>query len=301
MPQDRYVLAAVSVNGTVIGGISGQALDTRINQAILSADGQVDPTFACIMGAVPVFSFRTYSLDAILAILTINGLAISANVVLYLQKTQNNGIRATGSVHRTITIANGMIIPRSMGASQGAPAMFAFDVIATSSNGENSPLAFANNVALPTLPGVTQLFTVGPFYRNGAANVGVQSIQCDFGLQEEMRDGDGNTYPKGMHIASRQPRIEIGFDDAAVGAGLGLFEAQGATDSYFFFRAKTRLGASEADGNASHIKVGVDDGIWLHKNTGGDHPNFQSSVIECMPVFDGTNPIIAVTTGQVIS
>lgn len=300
--SDRFLVAGISINGTVVGGVRSQGLESRLNEINISADGQVDPTFSAIMESAPMFSVETHSIKALLALVGINGLAISSTVILYLVRTAANGIRASGSVHMTITINAGMVIPRTIQASQGQPATYRADIIAVASDGETSPVSFATNVALPAGLGVVQLFTVGPCNINGTNYPGVQSFSFDFGLQEELAYADGGVIPNRVHIAQRRPRLVVGFDDASVVASLAaLFVAQGATDSVVYLRQMDRLGTRKSAASSSHISFGVDDGIWKAVNLSGDHPNYAGPSLECMPVYDGTNAIVNIQADQAIA
>ncbi|MBI5618185.1 MAG: hypothetical protein HY943_18020, partial [Gammaproteobacteria bacterium] len=182
MSQDIHVLCAMKINGTTIDQIKEQSIDPRIREALVDADGAVDPTYAAIMECDPVMSFQTTDLPGFLALCGISGLAISANVVLYYQKCSEDGIRVSGANHKTVTIAAGMVIPRSISARQGGEAVLSFDVIARSTDGLASPIALASGVALPTGLAVDVLFTAGPWKLNGSMQEGLQSIDFDFGL-----------------------------------------------------------------------------------------------------------------------
>ena len=178
MSQDVWTLAAMKINGTILDGVEEQSIPTGIRELIKAADGQVDPTYAGIMEQDAKMSFRTVHIASFLGLCGIDGLAISANVILYFQKTSPNGTRVTGANNRSVTAAAGLVIPRNISASAGQEAKLSFDVIPISSDGLTAPLTFASGVTLPTLSGVTELFTLGPLQINGGTTEeGIQSFE----------------------------------------------------------------------------------------------------------------------------
>lgn len=302
MSQDIHVLCAMKINGTTIDQIKEQSIDPRIREALVDADGAVDPTYAAIMECDPVMSFQTTDLPGFLALCGISGLAISANVVLYYQKCSEDGIRVSGANHKTVTIAAGMVIPRSISARQGGEAVLSFDVIARSTDGLASPIALASGVALPTGLAVDVLFTAGPWKLNGSMQEGLQSIDFDFGLSEKLRRHSGMVYPYHICIESRHPKVRIKTTDVAFFTGNDVDGvAQGATASLVWFRKMAREGTRTANATAEHVQLTIYDGIWKPGRTGGGHPGEQTVDVEIMPISDGTNPIVGISAAAAIA
>ena len=302
MSQDVHVLSAMKINGTTLDQIKEQSIDPRIREALVDADGAVDPTYAAIQECDPVMSFQTTDLPGFLALCGISGLAISADVVLYYQKTTEDGIRAGGSNNKSVTISAGMVIPRSISARQGGEAVLNFDVIARSSDGLASPVTLATGVALPTGAAVDVLFTAGPWKLNGSMQEGLMSIDFDFGLHEKLMRHSGMVYPYRIHIETRHPKLRIKTTDVAFFTGNDVDGvAQGATASLIWFRKLAREGTRTANATAEHVQLTIYDGIWKPGRTGGSHPGEQTTDVEIMPISDGTHAIVAISTGAAIA
>lgn len=303
MSQDIWTLCAMKINGTILDGIEEQSIPTGIREIIKAADGQVDPTYAAIMEQDPKMTFRTCHIASFLGLCGIGGLAISSTVILYFQKTDPSGTRVSGSNHRTATIAAGMVIPRNISAAQGQDAKLTFDVIAISSDGLTAPITFATGVALPTLSGVTELFTLGPLQINGGTTEeGIQSFDFDFGIKEKLMRHGGLVYPVRVHIESREPMAKWKHSDASKLATLGLSgTAQGASASIAWLRKMAREATRVANVTAQHISFTFYDGIFKVTNVGGSHPSEQSVDIELKPISDGSNPIVAISAAAAIT
>ena len=305
MAMVTWTLACVVINGTQINQVQEQSLPTGFNEIIESSDGMVDPTFSAVMAMNPRMTFRTTDIATLLGVVGITPVAISSNVVFYYQQTQPNGTRMTGANHRSATVAAGMIVLRKISAAQGGKAMLEFDVIPLSSDGLVDPITFASAISLPTLAGTATMFTLGPLKINNVMTDGVQSLDFDVGIREQVMSHAGLVYPVRAHAEQRTPSFRWKHADASLLSTLGLTglaAVPGAgSECQAFLRKLTAQGTRVANATAQHVAFTFKKGIWKYTQIAGSHPKEQMIDIELKPVYDGTNAIVGISTAAAIA
>jgi hypothetical protein len=308
-----YTLYAVSLDTATLAGsdvlldqIQSFGVSTGINRVLQRGDGQVDPTYVAVMSQRPGIQFTTTALATALGAAGISGAEIDADetypgLVSWFQKMDEGGTRASGSSHLKMTAASGILVPRSIQASQDGPATANFEAILTY-DGSNEPIVIADSQALAGSPAVGELFTVGPASINGSALEGVQEITIEPGIQLRVASGDGDVWPTYVAIMSRAPSIRIRTTDATALATFGLDGTeQGATDSVVYFRKMGEGGTRVADGTSEHISVTVDDGMVTVENQDVTQDGVAVADVVLTPTYDGSNAIIAISTAAAIS
>ncbi len=303
--MNRFTLHAVSVAGTLIKGIVDQRVDPGIVARAMAADGMADPTYAAIETQDPTISFTTHALKTALDAIGISGLAISATpVILYFQKLGDLGIRADGATHFKLTIARGLLVPRTLQARRGgAPATIEY-ALTPVWNGTVDPIVAAVSQALAGTPGLDQAYTVGPVRINSASDAldNTQEITVDFGIQVSVGRKDGEVFPRDAAIMSRRPTIRVTSLDAEILSTFGPSGAkQGATDSEVWLQKIDRLGTRVAAATAEHIKIAVDDGIIAPLPVGSAQDGEAEGGVLITPVYDGTAAILAISTAAAIT
>lgn len=305
MAMTTWTLACIVINGTQINQVQEQSMPTGFNEIIESSDGMVDPTFSAVMAMAPRLSFKTTAIATLLGVVGITPVSISANVVFYYQQTQPNGTRLTGSVHRSATIAAGMVVLRKISAAQGGKAMMEVDVIPLSSDGTTDPITFASAIALPTLTGTAEMFTLGPLKINNVMTDGVQSMDFDLGIREQVMSHAGLVYPVRAHAEQRLPSFRWKHADASLLSTLGLTglpAVPGAgSECQAFLRKMTAQSTRVIAATAQHIAFTFKKGIWKYTQIGGSNPKEQMIDIELKPVYDGTNAIVGISTASAIA
>ncbi|HUX16964.1 MAG TPA: hypothetical protein VMW52_10865, partial [Phycisphaerae bacterium] len=76
--------------------------------------------------------------------------------------------------------------------------------------------------------------------------------------------------------------------------------AQTATDSLIYLRAVEENKDRHANAETEHIKIAVDDGIIYVSDLSGDANTPYNGEVTIEPTWDGTNAVLAITTGQAI-
>lgn len=298
--MDTYVLFAVTIDGTVIDGITSQQVGHNIQKAINHNDGSPESRFAGVMSAKPTISFTTVALKKLLDVIGTQGAAISSSVVLFFQKTAANGKRAGSTSHLKLTIAAGLVVPRRLSVSQDGEAQLTAEIFPISSDGSTSPITYADSQSLAGSPDSAQKYTVGPVKINGTAWES-QSIEVDFGIDVQTRSHSGYVYPVHAFINRIHPTIGFTTLDAGILATFGIpGAAQGSTDSVVYFRKLAEGSTRDADNSSTHVSLTIDEGLITvdggQASDGGD-ATF-SGMIDV--TYDGSNAPLVLSTGAQI-
>ena len=306
-----HVLYAVKIDTVGAGDvfidqISDFNVDTAINEILEGADGGVDPTFAAVQSQSPKIGFTSTKLATILAKCGISGLKLSADVdedgaEFWFQKVAEGGTRESGSNHLKMTMKKGLLLPRSLTASNDGVANLSFEALAVY-DGTNNPIVIAADQALEGSPSVSELFTCGPVEINGVTLEGIQEITIDFGITEIIQGADGQVWPTFVGIMNRRPAITIRTLDVLSLNTFGLSgAAQGATDSVVYLRKIAEGGTRVSDETAEHISFAIDAGRIAVNTISGGHDAPQASEVKITPTYDGVNDVFVINTATAIT
>ncbi len=289
----------------LIDQISAFSIDTGIEDMLVSADGGVDNTFLAVGNQEPKISFTTSALVTALDAAGIGGLKISSDVdddglECWFHKVIKGGTRGGAGTHVKMTVNEGMLVPRSLQASQKEMASLEYEVV-ISYDGTNDPIVIEGSQNLEGSPSVGELFTVGPVNINGAQLNGIQDINIDFGLTEFIVGADGTVWPTFIAINSREPTITIQTTEVEALSTFGLTGVeQGVTDSVVYFKKVAEGATRVADATQEHISCTIDDGMIRVVSIAGGQGDIQIATVEIKPIFDGTNAVMVFDTTAAI-
>lgn len=305
-----FTLAAINLNrdtDVLIGQMVDQNIGLGISRFLEGSDGEVDNRYTAINEQKPMIGFTTTAIAVALAQAGISGVAIDVDTPATLGSLEaffhllvEGGTRAATATK--ITINEGILIPRTLSASQGGVARFSCEAHATY-DGTNDPLVLLASQTLPTVtPGVAELFTLGPVQLNGVAVNGVVDVSIDFGIELIVEGSDGEVWPRFVGIMRRQPIISFTTPDAGLLSTLGITgDAQGATDSVVYLRKIAEGGTRELDATAEHIKISVDEGMVYVEDASASHGGRYALRCTLLPTFDGTNAVLVISTASAIT
>jgi hypothetical protein len=298
--RHHHIAAVVGPTGQ-IHQIVDQYVDPRTEELIESVDGQVDPTFAAIMSQSPMLGWSTRALATALGYCGIGGLAMTGTGTdIYFQPSAQGGTRTTTDCTKFAT-TNGIVCIESISAQQGAPASLTQMAYAISPDGTTAPMAVTQGVTLPAQTATREYYTLGPVFINGTKITSLKG--WDFGLNKNVIVDafDGFAYPTLAYILGRLPTFNVNFTDIEQVQTLGLQGAQGSTDSVLYLRKMTENGFPASDATEAHAKIAIDAGQYTIQRVSGSHGSPASSSIKISPTYDGTNAIVAISTGVAIA
>ena len=299
---NRHTIYAVNTSGGLIDGCRSNEIDEAITTIVEGTDGKVDPEFAAIMNAEPNIGFETRAIATGLGIAGISGLGYVSALTAYLQALTQGGTRAGTGSHFTVASAAGLLIPRTLTAQQNSPAMLSLMAYCRSSDGLTHPWTITGAQDLGGSPVTDELFTLGPCNLAGSLLTEIVDVSVDFGITITSDPStNGLPYPTFYAILERKPTIRIRTKDgdALDDFGPGGLAIDASVDIYF--RKIAEGGTRIANATASHIKISVDEGI-IHVGTWtGEHAESGGVEINIVPTYDGTNAILAISTGSAIT
>jgi hypothetical protein len=301
MIDNQWMLACVVLPGGTISQIVDESFSPGLQEIIEGGSGTLDPEFIAIGEGKPMLSFTSTALATALGIAGLGAYAITSAADWYFQRIEQGGTRSAGAVHKKLTTTKGILVPRSIRASQGVqPATISYDLLPLSADGETAPVAITSNQSLPTIPLVSELFTLGPVSINGAFMSGGQSMNWDFNMAEERHADDGGVWPTFAGIATRTPVCAVnGFDMNALSthglSGLAL------TSFKTYFRKIAAGSTRVASGTAQHVRLQGTGGMLLPRSASGDYKKPLVGEWNICPKWDGTTDVVAISTAAAIT
>jgi hypothetical protein len=296
MANNVYKLSAISANGSLIKGVTGQSLDPNMEKFVNRGGGSPYPSYIAGKQKKPVLSFTTTDMKTLLDLTGLAPIAVGTTVDLYLAAMVNGLGIDTNATHLKLTLNHGMIIPRRIAAQQGAEATAQVDVISVY-DGTNDPIVYAAAQSLPSgYDNVTEKFTLGPCKL--AAMVETIGWDLDLGIRDEALFRDGEPYARLAYMSEMEPVATVRTHDATIRSTIGE-NGTGAVDPTLFLRKLVEGQNSRvADATAEHISILFNESmIYLGQLSGV--PAEQTFMI--CGSFDGTNAIMTLDTTAAIA
>lgn len=309
---DMYTIYAVNLNMTTdiwITQIVDQRVSLGITRFLEASDGEVDPRYVAVNEQRPVIGFTTTDLAVALGTAGIDGHAIDVDTAAtkgsfeaFFQILAEGGTRGGASLHTMLTINEGILVPRTLSASQGGIARLSYECHATY-DGTNDPIVIATSQSIAAVTaGVTSLWTLGPVSLNGTDVNGVMDMSIDFGIQLLVEGSDGEIWPRYVAIMSRQPTISFTTPDAGLLNTLAIEgTAQGATNSVIYLRKMDEGATRVAEATEEHISITIDEGHLAVEDVTGAHGQRLGARATITPTYDGTDAILVIDTTAAIT
>lgn len=218
----------------------------------------------------------------------------------YLASKAAGALYTSGSAHRSLSVAKGLMVVRRISADHLGDAEIDVEVLANSADGTARAVVQADNAALPTRP-TPERFTLGPCSVAGIDLPGMTRLTVDTGIQVDHRSTDSLPIPTFAGIQQYLPTITIeGLTQAWWGgSGLADYAAGTQVNTVLYFRKRTRGGMFVDDEDAEHISIAAD--VLVHVQ-GGDVSGTEDAPITLVleVLDDGTNDVLTIDTTAAI-
>ena len=147
-----YTLGPVSINGTVIPGLTSAGADLAQQLIVQRSDGSKYAMAAGRMSAMPRLFGEHADPGAIAAAITMDGANITANVIQYFRSYNSTTgvVDNAASSGCSLTVAAGRIHPTDFSVTQGAIAKSGFEFLPLSSTATH-PIAVSVSATIPTV------------------------------------------------------------------------------------------------------------------------------------------------------
>lgn len=302
---------AAKYGSSVIAGLTN--LNTSLNPEVQSESsiGTPFPQFAVITAQKPRVQFASQAVAAALAVTGSTGAKIDGTngFIAYYAKIDDNGLPASGSVHRTYTANRGLLLPRRLQCNHRQIATLDMEALLFSADGAAHPTAVADNVALPTLVinnvqhtlGSIVFGTTGSTVTFGCA----QSLSIDFGSAAETLGCGSDLYDVHLQLPSVKPVITLTGLDALMFAGTGGVPAVGKAldhaNTVIYLRKYSEDGIGfVSDITAEHIAITVNGLAVVTQHTGQGTTRGEVTV-QITGSWDGTNAPLQIDTTSAIA
>ena len=295
-----HTLYGVTVNTTVLGGITAQNVNMGVAVRSEARSGEPYARHQAVVGRAPSAGFTTEAVAAALDVAGVLGYDLSggAGLILTAQKAADGGTRASGSVHRQYTMVHGLLVPTSLECSHGGDASLSYQAQAVY-DGTNDPIVETDTAALPAGLADAERFTLGPVTLGAVALTEVKSLTINFGLEVRAEAADGDIFPTFSYIVRVAPSITIRGLNVEWLKSTNLPRAGKAAthaNTTIYLRKRAVGGTFTADATEEHIKITAAGLAWVDEAFGGSADGAEISAT-LQPYYDGTNtPIVIDTT-----
>jgi hypothetical protein len=299
---NRHGLYAVKIGEVVLGGITAQNVATGTEARGEAASDEVYPQIQSIVAQKPSAGFTTLAIAAALdavGLLGVNIADLTGLLVCYARKHKDGGTREPGAAHRSYTINNGILIPRTLSCEHQGDATLTYEALVTY-DGTNEPVIVADSVTLPVGTANDERFSLGPVTIGGVTITSVRSLQIDFGINAVTEGADSDIWDTLVSIRNIKPTITLR------GIELAWFHASGipltakvAThlNTQIILRKRAAGGTFVVPETAEHISFTAAGMAYIDApmNATGEEPGEVSLMMPL--IYDGTNdPVVIDTT-----
>lgn len=200
----------------VIGGITRQS--AQVGAEIISQveNGENWSTHIAVAGLNPRMSFSTRDIRTALATIGAGGLCIDndggVNYGMRMAFRQRSCVgTAAGSVHRTITVGDGIMFPTSLSCDHQGDASLSVDVIPISSDGVTDAQTISDVGNLDTVVTATRddQYTLYSLTIGSATVTGFTGVDISFGVNGRADGAMSDPYPTVASVPSVMPSITV--------------------------------------------------------------------------------------------
>lgn len=148
-----HTLGPVSINGTVYPGLTSSGFDLGQGFVAERSDGDRYPKVGRRIESLPRVTCEHADPQAILAVLGLNGVDITANVVQYYRRydATTGLVSNTSSSGVSLTMAAGRAHPTDINVAQGGIASLGVEFMPTSTSSTH-PIAVSTSATVPAVP-----------------------------------------------------------------------------------------------------------------------------------------------------
>lgn len=313
-----YKIHAVSIDvdsfgvgaGVIIPDCTSEGLENNPQLDAAIAAGEVSPKHIALVAQRAMGNFTTFALPTAIDATGLKALCIATTtepgVTYYLQKHDACGGVTSGSVHRSLNIQAGVVVPRRLSCSHQGHATIDYDVVIIKETG-NDAIIISDTAAMPTIPATAGgRWTLGGCSIGGVALSDYTSLEIDFGNSVQTRGTQSEIWDTYVEVRTHSPTITLtGIDPAwfKASGGVpinGLACTHANTKIYLRHRSSDGTGFV-ADGTATHISFTTAGIATVQRPFTGQATQFSDTSIMITSLDDQTNDPIVVDTSTAIT
>ena len=292
MANAHFRPVGLSLNGTLIP-FTSCTLDPEVVPISETTGLSIAPQYIAAGSAGGKVTFSTPAISTLLTALgSGHALKISASECKLHFGLMDGPALASGSVHRTFTMGEGLIVLMSINAQRDQFATADVEIHAIK-DGSNAPWISAASAALPSASTLAEGYTVGPVVL-GSTRYETTSLRYNTNFEIVRETLSGEVYPSFVSIIRTRPEVEVGMLDMAAVHAYPLPVA--ATDSKVYFTKMTQAGGRVAIATAEHLEIVFPSAMIRQNQFGGAHSAVSECGITIHPQDDPSNGIGTVDT-----
>lgn len=292
----------VKVNNTLQGGIMAPLYDRREDREQFGNDAQRHLTIQRIRRTAPKASWQTLAVRSLFTTLGTGdqvpyvALDGSNGVQLIAAEIASDGIGyASGSGHPSYQALAGILALNGLSWSKGRPVVAGVDAFFLGSDGVTDPVT-ASTASLPTLAVNTEvlgLFTTSDGTNDWEDLLDTAELSIDHRIEN-------NVEPTCYHADQPHPVLNVGPGNngpAVISLRMSTEDLETAIDPdgvwTFTFKAQANQGIGYGTNTASFTLRGLTRATTI---PGADGTSARR-IIECVGMYDGSNPSLTIATG----
>jgi len=296
-------------SAVVVPDCTSEGIDNNPQLEAAINAGEIQPKHVSLIAQNAMGSFSTFALKTALDATGLKALCIATasepGLTYYLQKFDDCGSVSTGSVHRSLLISAGVVVPRRIVCDHQGHATLDYDVVITKESA-NDAIVLSDTADMPTIPA-----TAGTRWTLGSSEVGgvtlgdYTRLEIDLGNTVETRGVQSDVWDQYVEVRTHAPTITLtGIDPtwfAAAGVPInGLACTQANTIIYLRKRSDDGTGFV-ANGTAEHVKFTAAGIANVQQAFSGEATQFTetSIIITCIEDASENDPIVATTASAI--
>ncbi|MDI9598470.1 MAG: hypothetical protein QM323_03080 [Acidobacteriota bacterium] len=298
-----HTLYGMDVGGTLIGGITEQRAPQGTTVQADPASGLPYPTAAFVTQHAPRPAGTTQQVLELLTAISAKGGDIETlgGVTLWYQAYDVSGLRAANG--RSLAIAKGLIVPRTLTLSFRADATLSYEILIVGDE-VSSPIAITDAAALPADITDDIRYGLGEIKVAGVTLTGVRQVTIDFGLDAKTEGADSDIVDSYACVETWKPEIRIsGVNlDWVKDGGIPLLsytekvasvgKAATQANTTIQLRKKKPGGTWSASGHATIAMAGL---AYVDDAGGASTGGYAEPSLVIAGIYDGTNDCITVS------
>lgn len=296
-----FTLGAASINGTMLEGIQNHSLNPGIDLYQNRGGGAIDPSFVAGRQMMSVASITATDVADVLTICGgLKPAALSSTAVLWFFKKVHGAAFSSSSDHVSLTINDGIVVPRRISASHKGEATVELDVLATW-DGSNAPYVYAAASMPASSQVVGSKYTLGPI-KLGSSYYQCQSWEIDTNMQIFHDGHSGEPFPRLASVIERDIRATITTRDLALIDTVGE-TGSSQTSATLWLRKLTRRSLTPvAEATSEHISFVFGSAFAYNGTVRADVGGEATQEIILCSEWNGTDePCVVDTTAAIVS
>lgn len=294
----------------VIPDCTSQGIDNNPQLDAAINAGEIQPKHVALIGQSATANFSTFALPTAIDETGLKAMCIATadepGVYFYLQKHDACGGVTTGSVHRSLLISAGVVVPRRIRCDHQGHAQIDYDVVIIKEAGNNA-IIISDTADMPTIPEAAGgRWTLGTCKVGNISLTDYTSLEIDLGNQVVTRGVQSDVWDAYVEVRTHAPTITLrGIDPnwfkATGGVTIdGLACTHANTIIYLRHRSSDGTGFV-ASATETHVKFTAAGLATVNQVMSGDPTRFSETAIQITCLDDQTNDPIVIDTSSAIA